>query len=106
MTDREIWEQIINLMQEGLERDEWQLKHVKLLHRRMEAQQELLGSVLELTRLPAGPERDALSLRIEQSVLGGGLQREARRLVAAHESQHERTGGILARFREELEGLE
>ena len=106
MKDQEILQQIMELMQEGLERDEIQLAHVKLLHRMLEAQRELLGSALELMRLPAGPERDALSLRIEQSVLRDGLQREGRRLVAQHESQHERRGGFLARLREKLEGLE
>jgi hypothetical protein len=106
MRDRELWGEVISLRQEGLEWDEAQLKQAKLLYRQMEAQRDTLGILLALLRLPDGPERDALSLRVEHSILDAELQDEARKLVAVHESQLERRGWLLAQLQARLEGLE
>jgi hypothetical protein len=105
MTDKDIFELIIHQMEEEMRRDELLLSHIKYLHRIMGDQRECLGQALELVRLPAGPERDALSLRIENTLLRGDHPSETSRLLARHESLHERRGGLLARLRERIEGL-
>ncbi len=105
MTDKQIWTEIAELMQEMLERDELQLKHVKTLNKKIDLLWKLVPALSALTLLPESPEKLAAADRLRRAFEDPELQDEARRILAQHESQHERRAAFLAQMKERIEGL-
>jgi hypothetical protein len=105
MSDKELIQLFIEQMEEELARDELMIEHLKNVSGQIEILHARLELALSFSRLPLGVERDAEGERIAAAFAQLPLRNESRRLIALHESQHERRGGFLARMREMLERL-
>jgi len=99
MSDREIYTELVELMQHALEREEANLREVKMIYTKLASQAAQLAALLNLVRLPESPARAAALGDLVRQVADSGDLSEAFRDLARHESWHERRAGALARLR-------
>lgn len=103
MTDQEIYQLVVSVLEMAQSREETHLLHAKLLHRRIDALERTISLQGALAEIPACEERALLQRQLADLIAQDEIPGETRRLIARIETQHELAEALLSSLRGRLE---